>query len=173
MHFLAVKQIGCYLLGTWDRGMIIHPTNKNHLGAYIDSDFAGSWSKETSHLRHSALSCTSYVITYSSCPIHWVSKLQSKIALSTCQAEYIALSMCTQALLLLQQVLDDITKWFLEPNQAPWLSNLHITISSKQLQSVICRDNAACLEIANDLVSLTSLCMCHLYIKWHHFKDKI
>jgi len=47
MHFLAIKQIGCYLLGTQDKGMILHPTNKNHLGAYVDSNFAGSWSKET------------------------------------------------------------------------------------------------------------------------------
>jgi len=163
MHFLAVKQIGCYLLVTWDRGMIIHPTNKNHLGAYIDSDFAGSWSKETSHLWHSALSHTGYVITYSSCPIHWVSKLQSKIALSTCEAECIALSMCTWALPPLWRVLDDITKWFLEPNQAPRLSNLHITISTKQLQSVICKDNAACLEIANDPVSLTGPRTRHLH----------
>jgi len=99
MHFQAVKQIGRYLLGTRDKGMVLHPTNENHLSTYIDSNFAGSWSKETSHLWHSALSCTRFVITYSSCPIHWVSKLQSENALSTCEAEYIALSMCTQALL--------------------------------------------------------------------------
>jgi len=99
MHFLAIKQIGCYLLGTWDKGMILHPTNENSLSAYVNSNFVGSWSKETLHLWYFALSHTGYVITYSGCPIHWVSKLQSKIALSTCEAEYIALSMCTQALL--------------------------------------------------------------------------
>ena len=29
---------------------------------------------------------------YAGCPIHWVSKLQTEIALSTAEAEYIALS---------------------------------------------------------------------------------
>jgi len=94
MHYQAVKCIGHYLYGTCDKGLILTPTNENQLCAYIDSDFAGSWLKHTSHLHQSALSCASFVITYSGCPIHWVSKLESKIALSTCKAEYITLSMC-------------------------------------------------------------------------------
>ena len=99
VHYQAIKCIGCYLYGTHDKGLVLAPTNINRLDAYIDSDFAGSWSKSTSHLHHSALSRASFVNTYSGCPIHWVSKLESEIALSTCKAEYIALSMCTQALL--------------------------------------------------------------------------
>ncbi len=57
-HFTAMKWIGCYLLGTWDKGLILHLTNKNHLVAYINSDFSGLWSKQLSHLCHSALSHT-------------------------------------------------------------------------------------------------------------------
>jgi len=123
-HFIAVKQIGCYLLGTHDKGLIMNPTSENCLSAYVDSDFAGSWSKQTSHLCQLALSCTGYVITFSGCPIHWVSKLQSEIALSTCKVEYIALSMCTHALLLFWCLLGDISHWFLEPNCTPGVSNL-------------------------------------------------
>jgi len=74
-HFTAVKRIGCYLLGTRDKGLILHPTNENCLNAYVVSDFTRSWSKQTSHLCHAALSQTSYFITFSGCLIHWVSKI--------------------------------------------------------------------------------------------------
>jgi hypothetical protein len=40
----------------------------------------------------SSKSCTGYVIIYSGCPIIWASQLQLEIALSTTEAEYIALS---------------------------------------------------------------------------------
>jgi hypothetical protein len=33
-----------------------------------------------------------YIITYAGCPMHWSSKMQTEIALSTTEAEYIALS---------------------------------------------------------------------------------
>jgi len=110
-------------------------------------------------------------ITYSS-PIHWYSKLQSEIALSTCETKYIVL-MCT--MLPLWCILDDLIKWFLEPSQAPKISNVWtlITISTKQLQSVIHDDNVACLEIANDLVTPTGPCTHHISIKWHHCKDQV
>jgi hypothetical protein len=38
------------------------------------------------------MSHTGYVIMYANCPIFWASKLQTEIALSTAEAEYIALS---------------------------------------------------------------------------------
>ena len=38
------------------------------------------------------MSRTGFVIMYANCPIYWVSKLQTEIALSTAEAEYIALS---------------------------------------------------------------------------------
>jgi len=45
LSFLAAKQIGQSSFGTWDKGMVLHPTNENCLGAYINSNFAGSLSK--------------------------------------------------------------------------------------------------------------------------------
>ena len=38
------------------------------------------------------LSRTGFVISYAGCPIYWASKLQTEIALSTTEAEYMALS---------------------------------------------------------------------------------
>ena len=38
------------------------------------------------------MSRTGFVIKYMNCPIYWTSKLQTEIALSTTEAEHIALS---------------------------------------------------------------------------------
>jgi hypothetical protein len=67
--------------------------NKNlSLDAYCDSDFAGVWHQEFAHLRDSCLSRTGLIIVLAGVLIHWSSKLQTEIALSSTEAEYIALS---------------------------------------------------------------------------------
>jgi len=48
--------------------------------------------KETSHLPTSIQARTGYIITYTGCPIIWASNLQSELALSTTDAEFISLS---------------------------------------------------------------------------------
>jgi hypothetical protein len=40
-----------------------------------------------------------YIITYAGCPMHWSSKMQTEIALSTTEAEYIALSQAMREVL--------------------------------------------------------------------------
>ncbi len=40
-HEIAIKQIGRYLIGTKDKGMIIKPTSTIGIDAYPDADFAG------------------------------------------------------------------------------------------------------------------------------------
>jgi hypothetical protein len=50
---------------------------------YVDANFAGMWHSKYSALCDNVLSQTGYIITFYGCPIHWVSKLQSEIALST------------------------------------------------------------------------------------------
>jgi hypothetical protein len=61
----------------------------------MDADFVGRWHKEYTKLRDSILSRTGFLITFCNCPIVWCSKLQSEIALSTTESEYIALSTAT------------------------------------------------------------------------------
>ena len=110
VHQDAVKYICRYLHYTRTKGLILKPTNDNRLNAYVDSDFAGQWSRETCQLRDSAVSWTGYVIIYCGCPIHWVSKLQTEIALSTSEAEYMALSTCLRDLLPMWAMLSELSK---------------------------------------------------------------
>jgi len=85
-----------YLKATRTQGYIINPSAEKRLDCYVDADFAGMWNPEDSDDPSSVKSRTGYVITFANCPVLWVSKLQTEIALSTTEAEYIALS---QALL--------------------------------------------------------------------------
>ena len=58
----------------------------------MDADFAGGWNQEEGKHPGSVLSIRGYVITYANCPIIWEIWLQTEIAPSTTESEYIALS---------------------------------------------------------------------------------
>ena len=59
---------------------------------YVNADFAGGWSYTDSEDADNVMSRTGFVIMYANYPIFWASKLQTEIAFSTTEAEYIALS---------------------------------------------------------------------------------
>jgi len=109
LHEQAVKRLGPYLAHTKDKGLIYNPDSSCALDMFVDADFSGTWHKEFSHLRDCVLSRTGYVIIYNGCPIQWGSKLQSEIALSTTEAEYITLSTATRELIPLCRILCEIS----------------------------------------------------------------
>jgi hypothetical protein len=41
LHEDALKHIGCYLKGTLDKGLILHPSDDLKIDCYPDADFAG------------------------------------------------------------------------------------------------------------------------------------
>lgn len=91
-HELAVKWIVMYLKGRRTQGYTLSPSKQAAMNVYIDVDFTGSWTTDTTHLANSIKSRTGYVITYANCPLLWTSKIQTEIMLSTTKAEYITLS---------------------------------------------------------------------------------
>ncbi len=95
-HKKAIICIGWYLLDTCSHGIVYKPDTTKGLECYVDADFAGGWSQANSDYAKNILSCTGYIITYAGCPIHWVSRQQTEIALSPAEAEYIALSQSLQ-----------------------------------------------------------------------------
>ena len=95
-HERAVMRIGKYLLGTRDRGLRFTPDPSRGVECFVDADFAGSWDKADAMNPENVLSRTGYVIYYYGCPVVSISKLQTEIALSTAEAEYIALSQATR-----------------------------------------------------------------------------
>ena len=53
---------------------------------------------------------TGYVIQFMGCPIVWVSKLQSEIALSTTEVEYIALSQAMRGIIPLMTIIEELSE---------------------------------------------------------------
>ena len=81
-HWEAVKRVIRYLKGSADIGLTLG-TADTGLEAYVDADWASQ-----SH-RHSM---TGYIVYLHGSPIAWSARKQSIIALSTAEAEYIALT---------------------------------------------------------------------------------
>jgi hypothetical protein len=169
LHEIAVKRIARYLAYTKDKGLILHPTKSFTLDMYVDADFAGMWHHEHSALRENVLSRTGYIITYCGCPIHWVSKLQTEIALSTTESEYLALSMATRELLPLRRILLEIHQHSLI--STPLNDHYNTTRTSNLSATLIYEDNAACIVLAHS--DQSKMRTKHIAIKWHHFKDQI
>jgi len=144
-----VKRIVRYLLTTHDKGLLLHPTKSFALDMYVNADFAGRWHKEFSHLQDSVLSRTGYVITFCGCSISWASKLQSEIALSTTESEYIALSSTTREIPPLQCILQDIVlSTFLQILTSQKDSISTNAFHSQISPSKVYEDNTACIVLA-------------------------
>ena len=179
LHEKAVKHIGRYLYKTQTRGYVLRPEPNGKLDAYVDSDFAGRWHRDYAELRDSVLSRTGYVITYCGCPVVWSSKLQTEIALSTTEAEYIALSTLMRTLLPLRQLLKEIySKTFVSATQLSLAeqSQTHTNLfdtkkTTKVKLSEIFENNAGCIVLATTDGHRPRTK--HLAVKWHHFRDQI
>jgi hypothetical protein len=179
LHEQAIKRIIRYLLLTRDKGMILMPKNDFSLDMFVDADFAGTWHKEYSHLCESVLSRTGFIITSCSCPIIWSSKLQSKNALSTTEAEYIPLSMATRQLLPLRHIMSELSNHgpiAITLRQKQPMSTFTNTFESSTPQtlipvSLIYEDNAACIVLAE--TDHHKPRTKHISLKWHHFCNQV
>lgn len=105
-HFNAVDKIWKYLLPTTDLGLIYNCAGKNlSLKGYCDSD----WANDLEQRR----STSGYIFSLSSDlgpnnPISWSSQLQKTIALSSCEAEYMALKEATKEAIYLSNIFNYI-----------------------------------------------------------------
>lgn len=81
-HWNGVKRVMRYLQGTKDVGITYNGTDGGGILGYTDSDWA-----EDSDTRRST---SGYVYTLHGGSISWMSKRQPCVALSSCEAEYIA-----------------------------------------------------------------------------------
>ena len=107
-HGEAIKRICQYLGGTQDKGLLFKPSKKMELDLYVDADFAGLWGHEHDQDPMCVKSRTGYLITLGVCPVMWVSKLQTEIALSTLESEYIALSQALRDLVPMRRLLQEV-----------------------------------------------------------------
>ena len=71
-HELALIQIGRYLKGTLDKGLILQPSHDNfsfQMDVFVDAAFACGWGSEEGTNPDSVRSRTGYIIEIANCPV--------------------------------------------------------------------------------------------------------
>ena len=161
-HEVALKHIGRYLKATNTKGLIMKNDPMTSLDCWCDADFAGLWKVEQPDDPISVKSRTGFIFTLGSCPILWTSKLQTEIALSTMEAEYVALSAAMREFIPLQRTLFEIAK------------KLQIQcIEASKINSTIWEDNNGCLTLANLEPPRMTPRSKHYGTKYHWFREKL
>jgi hypothetical protein len=159
-HAKAIKCIGRYLLSIKNDGLILKPSKEISVDCYVDADFAGLWGSEHHQDSTCAKSRTGYILLVANCPVIWVSKLQTEIALSTLEAKYIALSQAMRNMIPMRVVVDEITNFL----------NYDKTITIRTHSNVF-EDNNGALLLAN-IPRLTPRSK-HIAVKYHFFHHHV
>ena len=153
----AVHQCAQYTFEPTDT----HVTALRCIGRYL-KDFAGLWGYKDSQDPHCIHSCTGYVITLCGCPVLWTSKLQTEIALSTMEAEYVALSTACKDLFPIMDILKEFYNTL--GLQTPSQGNLHVRIH---------KDNVGALTLGQLEPRRMTPRSKHYAVKYHWFRNHI
>ena len=99
-HWTAVKRILRYIKGTLDLGLLYSNEESVNLVGFSDADWAGD--------QNDRKSTSGYIFQLSNGAVSWRSKKQSCVALSTAEAEYMALSSAFQEAAWMRQLLSGL-----------------------------------------------------------------
>ena len=158
-HERAIIRIVRYLNNTKDKGIIFEPDPELGLECFVDADFAGGWCQADADNPENVMSRTGFVIRYAGCPIGWCSKLQTEIALSTAEAEYIALSQALREVIPLMTLLQELNEIF------------PLYISKPDFFCKVFEDNQSCIAMTES-TKFTPRTK-HIALKYHHFKSYV
>ena len=162
-HANAIKRICHYL--KWvihEKGGLTFKKEAGYqLDCFVDADYAGLWSFEHDQDPVSVKSRTGYVITLAGCPVHWVSKLQTCIANSTLEAEYIAMAQAMRELVPMRRLLQEIVS-VTDPENSS-----HNTL----FKSTLFEDNNGAISTATapNLTPRTK----HIAVRYHYTRSQI
>lgn len=101
-HCAYVKRILKYLKKTKDFGLVYSHDGNSLLEGYVDSDWGGNIIDRRSY--------TGYCFTLSGCIISWECKKQQTVALSSSEAEYMAMTEACKEAIYLKNLQFEITK---------------------------------------------------------------
>ena len=99
-HWTALKRILRYLKGTADLGLVYKEGTPIEVTGYSDADWAGDVQDQKS--------TSGYVFLLAGGAINWRSNKQTCVALSTAEAEYVALAAAAQEAMWLQRLMSDL-----------------------------------------------------------------
>ena len=144
-HWTVVKRILRYLNGTRQFGLLYKAnTSSDEIAGFSDSDWAGDVGDRRS--------TSGYVFLLGGAAVSWKSTKQTTVALSTAEAEYIALSSASQEAIWLQQLISDLSK-----------KAFHEMIIYEDNQSTICLAKNQAVHGRTK----------HIDIKYHFIRDLV
>ncbi len=160
-HAMAVHYIARYLAGTRGKGIKIKPNREKSFECYVDASHAGDWKQQSaSDDPTTAKSRTGFIITFADRPIVWTSKLQTEIALSTTEAEYIALSTAAREILPMLTMTKEAAK-----------KKIISRLTTPVIHCKLFEDNKGAIELAK--VPKMRPRTKHLNIKYHFFHQYV
>ena len=160
-HGEAILYLVRYLKKTRDLGVRFKPNAEKGFECYCDADFSGNWNKTFADVDPStAKSRSGWVVFYAGCPIIWASKLQSQVALSTTEAEYIAMSMALRDVIPIMDLIKEMRE-----------RNIPVICTKPYVYCKVFEDNLGALELAR-LPKLRP-CTKHINACYHHFREHV
>ena len=142
-HWLLVKRIMRYLKGTSSLGLGYAKTRDNLIG-YSDADWAGDITDRKS--------TSGYLLLLSSAAVTWKSKKQTVVALTTAEAEYVALCAAVQEVSWMRKLLSDLGESYTVP-------------------TTVREDNQSAIAIATNPVNHNRTK--HIDIKYHYTRQAL
>ena len=115
------------LIGHEGKGLLIHPNELKYFECWVDADFSGNWRQQDAHndLMTSKFH-SGWIIHFAGALITWVSKIQTITALSTTEAEYIALLTSLREAIPLMGMLKEAAEQGVQIANLP--PNIHCTV---------------------------------------------
>jgi hypothetical protein len=145
-HWVGVKHVFRYIKGTLDYKLCFRKSDEINLYGYSDADWAVSMEDRRSVTGY----CFS--LTKSGPLISWKSRKQPTVALSTCEAEYMALAACVQECLFLLQLLNDF-------------------MCTQTMPITIYEDNQGTIELSKNPIQHQR--SKHIDVRFHFIRDEI
>jgi len=160
-HGDAVLYLVMYLKKTRHIGLLFKPDPTKGFEDYCDADFIGQYHEELSAVDPStSKSRSGWIIFYAGCPIIWASRLQTQVALSTTEAEYISLSQSLRDVIPVMALVSEMKS-----------KGFPVLCTEPYVYCKLFEDNSGALEIAR-LPKMRPRTR-HLCVTLHHFREHV
>lgn len=142
-HFKLLKQVARYIKGTLNLGIFYERSKELVLSVHVDSSWAGGDGRKSVH---------GFVVSIGNAPLIFKTKLQSIVALSSTEAEYIGLSAAVKELCFVKNLFD--------------FFNLKVRIPIE-----VFNDNQSALKIGRNMGSVGRTK--HIQLRFFHVQDLV
>jgi hypothetical protein len=160
-HGDAALYLVRYLKKTRDIGLRFTPDPDEGFECYCDADFSGLWNKQFARHDPSSLKSRSgWVVFYAGCPIIWASRLHIQVALSTTEAEYIAMSQSLRDVLPIMFLIQEMKE-----------KGFQVVCTHPYVYCKVFEDNPGALELAR-LPKMHPRTK-HINVCYHHFREHV